>query len=48
MGSTIYRLARAMGDGRAIARGPSAVGKRIERRLLGRLFSRLNSVIVGR
>jgi hypothetical protein len=42
----LYGIARGMGDARAIERGPRAIGKRIERRLLGRFFSRLIRAIV--
>lgn len=48
MRAILYRLARAMGDAKAISKGPRAVGKRVERRILGRFFSRIVSVIVGR
>ena len=46
MRGVLYALARGMGDARAVERGPRAIGKRIERRLLGRFFSRLISAIV--
>lgn len=46
--SILYAVARGMGDAKAVQRGPRAIGKRIERRVLGRAFSRLISKIVGR
>ena len=42
----LYAWARGIGDGRAISRGPAAIGKRIERRVLGRFFSRVIRAIV--
>ena len=48
MRSTLYRIARAIGDAKAITRGPRPIVKRIERRTLGRLFSRIISKVVGR
>jgi len=44
--SALYRAARLIGDANAAARGPRAIGKRIERRALGRLFSRIIRAIV--
>jgi hypothetical protein len=44
--SVLYSVARGMGDARAISRGPVAVEKRIERRVLGRFFSRIIRAIV--
>lgn len=44
--STLYRAAKAIGDAQAVAKGPSAIAKRIERRALGRVFSRLIRAIV--
>ena len=37
----LYRGARILGDIEAIERGPTAVAKRVERRLLWRLVGRL-------
>ena len=37
----LYTIARGMGDARAVSRGPVAIGKRIERRVLGHFFSRI-------
>lgn len=37
----LYSLARGMGDARAVSRGPKAIEKRVERRTLGRLFSKI-------
>ena len=48
MRSFLYALARGLGDLRAVQRGPRAVEKRIERRVLGRFFSRLMNAIVRR
>lgn len=39
--SILYRLAKAMGDARAIQKGPRAVAKRVGRRVAGRLAGRL-------
>ena len=44
--STLYALARCMGDAKAVSRGPRAIEKRVERRVLGRLFSRIIRAIV--
>lgn len=44
--SILYRAARGMGDARAVSRGPRAVEKRVERRLLGRFFSRIIRALV--
>jgi len=44
--SALYRAARLLGDAHAAVRGPQAIGKRMERRMLGRLFSRLIGRIV--
>lgn len=41
MRSWLYRLVRAMGDVAAIRRGPRAIGKRMERRVLGRIAGRI-------
>jgi hypothetical protein len=46
--AVLYTLARGMGDAKAVSKGPRALGKRMERRLLGRVFSRVISKIVGR
>lgn len=42
----LYSLARGMGDASAVSRGPRAIEKRVERRVLGRLFSRVIRAIV--
>lgn len=39
--SILYRLAKAMGDARAIQKGPRAVARRVRRRVAGRLTGRL-------
>jgi hypothetical protein len=39
--SLLYAIARGMGDAHAISRGPQAIEKRLERRVLGRFFSRI-------
>lgn len=39
--SILYKLAKAMGDARAIQKGPRAVAKRVGRRVAGRLAGRL-------
>jgi hypothetical protein len=44
--SLVYTVARGMGDARAVSRGPVAVEKRIERRVLGRFFSRIMRALV--
>ncbi|HLY05516.1 MAG TPA: hypothetical protein VKR31_07200 [Rhizomicrobium sp.] len=44
--SILYAIARGMGDARAVSRGPRAIEKRVERRVLGRLFSRIIGAIV--
>lgn len=46
MRGILYALARGMGDARAVSRGPRAIEKRVERRLLGRFFSMLIRAIV--
>jgi hypothetical protein len=38
---SLYRSARALGDLQAVERGPKAIVKRGERRLLGRLLGKL-------
>lgn len=38
--NTLYKLARASADARAISRGPGAVGKRILRKAAGRAYGR--------
>jgi hypothetical protein len=48
MRSLLYRLARTIGDANAARRGPRAIGKRAERRVLVRIFGRLIGRIVGR
>lgn len=44
----LYGLARGLGDARAIRRGPGAIERRVERRLLGRLFSQIIRALVRR
>lgn len=44
--SILYGVARGMGDAKAVSRGPRAIEKRVERRLLGRFFSMLIRAIV--
>ena len=44
--SFLYRLARLMGDVRAVQKGPVAITKRMERRVLGRMASRVIRKIV--
>jgi hypothetical protein len=46
MRCVLYALACGMGDARAVSRGPRAIEQRVERRLLGRFFSRLIRTIV--
>jgi hypothetical protein len=48
MRSFLYQLARAIGDAKAIQKGPTKFVKRVERRLVGKLFSRLLMKIVPR
>lgn len=38
--STLFKMARLSADGRAIRRGPSAIGKRIIRKGIGRAWGR--------
>ena len=44
--SFLYLAAKAMGDAKAISKGPEAIVKRTERRLLGRLASRIINKLV--
>lgn len=37
----LYAIARLLGDLQALLRGPEAVGRRIQRRILGRMLARL-------
>ena len=46
--SGLYRTARAFADPQAISKRSRATAKRVERRLLGRIFSRIICAIVGR
>jgi hypothetical protein len=46
--SGLYTLARFLGDLNAISRGPKAIEKRVERRILGRAASRIINALVGR
>jgi hypothetical protein len=46
--SALYRTARMMGDFNALRRGPRAVVKRVERKLLWRIAGRFINKIVGR
>lgn len=39
--SVLYQSARLLGDANAVARGPSAVEKRIVRRMVGREASKM-------
>lgn len=48
MRSGLYRTARLLGDLQALARGPRAAAKRIQRRLLGRMAARIIRRVVGR
>lgn len=41
MRSFLYKLVRLLGDLNAISRGPKAIAKRLERRLVGRTAGRL-------
>ncbi len=41
MRNFLYKLARLLGDINAIAKGPKATVKRIERRLAGRITGRI-------
>ena len=44
--SFLYTLARLLGDVQAIERGPGAVVKRVERRIIGRSLGRLLRKII--
>lgn len=48
MRSLLYSIARAIGDAKAVSKGPRAIVKREERKILGRLASKVISKIVGR
>lgn len=41
MRSFLYKLTRAIGDAKAISKGPKATVKRVERRIVGRLASKI-------
>lgn len=41
MRSFLYRLAQAIGDARATQKGPWATVKRVERRIVGRMVSKI-------
>lgn len=41
MRNLLYKLARAIGDAKAINKGPEATVKRMERRLVGRMVGKL-------
>ena len=41
MRSFLYKLAWLLGDAKAASRGPGAIGKRVERRLVGRVPGKL-------
>lgn len=41
MRSTLYKLAKLMGDIKAVTKGPEAIQKRIVRRLVGKMTSRI-------
>lgn len=46
--SSLYRLARFLGDLQAVSRGPRGIAKRVERRALGRAAGRLINRLVGK
>ena len=41
MRNLLYKLARALGDAKAVSKGPQATVKRVERRLVGRMVSKV-------
>ena len=48
MRSLLYKLARAIGDAKAVSKGPTKIVKRVERRLLGGMFSKLMGKLIPR